>query len=63
MSLSRGAVSIASIFVCLSAVLLVSMPQAASAQVNNACANNINGDLKIVTAGANNQIQSWGGVY
>jgi hypothetical protein len=48
MSLSRTAVSVASIFLGLFAVLVIP----ASAQVIHACVNHSSGDLKIVPAGA-----------
>jgi hypothetical protein len=48
MSLTRKVVSIASILV----VAALAMPQKAVAQVIHACANNFNGDLKVVAAGA-----------
>jgi Collagen triple helix repeat (20 copies) len=50
MSLSRAFFYIASIFVGLSAALLISIPQKASAQVIYACKNKLSGDLKVVPA-------------
>jgi hypothetical protein len=50
MSLSRIAVSVASIFLGLFTVLVISVPKT-SAQVIHACANNSSGEVKIVAAG------------
>jgi hypothetical protein len=51
MLITRAVASIVSIFLGLSAALLISMPQKASAQVIHACANDSSGELKVVKAG------------